>query len=157
MRSEILSNPRLPPIVLVPVEILLSMAYFIQFLKALYFSFRKRSWSSIQSVINQPASAERLWGSALALWSFICELTEIIFLNGIKSEGELRPGQYSVNLADHCLGVTSPTEYILSPYWAPTEPQAQRFCLHTEEADDASEKLGPHFKKAFDVPFFNGA
>lgn len=31
--------------------------------------------------------------------------------------------------------------------------QAQCFCLLTEEVDDASEKLGPHFEKALKYLF----
>lgn len=66
-------------------------------------------------ICNQSArlcrAALRKRSCSLVLY-LLCELTEIIFLNGIKSEGELHPGQYSINLADHRLVVTRPTECI---------------------------------------------
>lgn len=72
----------------------------------------------------------------------LCELTEIIFLNGIKSEGEgeLQPGQSSTEFYRPLFGSHQPYGNYLQP---------QHFCLLSEEAGDVSDKLGSDFKKVF--------
>lgn len=70
----------------------------------------------------------------------LCELTEIIFLNGIKSEGELQPGQSSATSY-------RPPSSSNQPYR--NCPQPQHCCLQSEEADEVSDRLGPDLKKVF--------
>lgn len=99
-------------------------------------------------ICNQSAcicrAALRKRSCSLVLY-LLCELTEIIFLNGIKSEGELHPGQYSINLADRCLGATSPTEYI-PKHSASVSIQKKQMML-------LLGMLDPHFEKAFKYLF----
>lgn len=124
-----------------PVEILLRTAYFIQFLRALNFSFRKGSWSSVQSVINQPAFAESseeallLSGPLSSLWTHRNFISEWDWSEG---EGELQPEQTSAR-----------SHRLLSCSTSPARAIPNHTCLQAEAVEDVSDKLGPDLKKVF--------
>lgn len=65
---------------------------------------------------------------------------------GVRERENYSQGHPRLNLIDCRLAVTSPTKTVPNHR---NRPQAPRFCLQPEEADEISDKLGPGLRKVF--------